>query len=101
MFFAGKHDKWLLENPDPQTQLSFMKSVVAQMFLKGDINSPYLQNCFSYTRTFYDKPYIKAAYQATTKPTIWKKVKDNGDDFDDSYCRDENNLIHIGTEFGD
>jgi hypothetical protein len=71
------------------------------MFLRGDTNSPYLKNCFSYTRTFYDQPYIRAAYQATTKPTIWKKVKDSGDDFPDSYYRDENNLTHIGSEFGD
>jgi hypothetical protein len=71
------------------------------MFLRGDMNSPYLQNCFSFTKTFSDHPYIRAGYQATTKPTIWKQVKDSGDDFNESYYRDENNLLYIGSEFGD
>jgi hypothetical protein len=67
------------------------------MFLRGDTSSPYLQSCFSYTRSYSEHPYIQAGYQATTKASIWKKVKDSGDDYFDSYSRDENNLFYIGS----
>lgn len=69
--------------------------------MKGDLNSSYLQNCFSYTRSYSDHPYIKAGYQATTKREIWKRIKDKGEDYGESYDRDENNLVYIGSEFAD
>lgn len=45
--------------------------------------------------------YIRAAYQTTTKPYIWKAIKESGDDYRDSYCRDEYNIIYIGSELQD
>jgi hypothetical protein len=45
--------------------------------------------------------YIRAAYQTTTKPQIWKQITESGDDYRDCYSRDEYNLIHIGSEIQD
>ncbi len=57
----------MASNPDPKLRFEYLKGIVADLFLKGDKNSPYIQNCFSYTRSYSDHPYIRAGYQATTK----------------------------------
>lgn len=62
--------------------------MVAELFLKGDTNSPHLKGCITYSRSFSDNPYIKAGYQATTKREIWKKIKDQGEDYVESYDKD-------------
>lgn len=67
VFVGEKYQKWVSENPDPKKRLNYLKKTVADIFLKGDVNSPYLQNCFSYSRSYSENPYIKAGYQATTK----------------------------------
>lgn len=69
------------------------------MFLKGDTNSQYLKECLTYTRTFTFSQYIKAAYQPTTKIGVWKAVQDIGDEFTDSFERDENGMLFIGSQF--
>ena len=34
-----------------------------------------------FERSFKDNEFIKAAYQATTKPFVWKKIKEMNDNF--------------------
>lgn len=97
VFVGEKYQKWVDANPDPKKRLDYLKNIIAEIFLKGDTQSPYLQNCFSYSRSYSENPYIRAGYQATTKREIWKKVKDNGEDYGESFDRDENNLIYIGS----
>ena len=50
-----------------------------------------------YKRNFSANPFIRAAYQSTTKPHIWKEIKDNGDDYIEAYARDQYGLVYIGS----
>jgi hypothetical protein len=58
------------------------------MFLNGDRNSPYLQQCYSYTRNFYESQYIRAAFQPMTKMGVYKQMKDSGLDYGTFYEND-------------
>lgn len=68
--------------------MKFLKKIIAGMYLNGNIDSPHLKNCMMYVRNFSGNPYIRAAYQSTTKPHIWAEVKANGDDYNEAYSRD-------------
>ena len=97
MFIGDKYAKWVEEKPDPDSRDRYMKSILADIFLKGNSESPHLKNSFTYVRSFKDHEYIRAAYQATTKPFIWKQIKENGDNYREAYARDEFNMIYIGS----
>ena len=101
IFIGDKYSKWVESHPHLAEREAYLKRVIADIFLKGDRSAPELQKCFIYTRSFTDHPYIRAAYQATTKPFIWRKVKENGDDYREAYSRDEFNIVYIGSEFGE
>lgn len=75
IFIGDKYSKWVEDNPNPLNRMQYLKDIIADIFLKGNKDAPELQKCFTYTRAFTDHPYIRAAYQSTTKPFIWKMVK--------------------------
>lgn len=99
--YVNKYDDWVKNMPSAKQRLAFLKKVVADMYLKGDINSPHLEQVITYSRTFTYNPYIVAAYQPTTKMGVWKAVEDSGDEFNESFDRDENGVYFIGSEFDD
>ena len=78
---GDKYNKWISANPDSELRNEYLKGIVADIFLKGDRTSSYLKNCFIYSRSYSDHPYIRAGYQATTKREIWKRIKDKGEDY--------------------
>jgi len=51
-----------------------MLKVLADMFLEGNTEAVELKNYFTYMRSFKGLEYIRAAYQTTTKPQIWKQI---------------------------
>lgn len=101
IFVGEKYNKWVARNPDPKKRLEFLKGVLADIFLEGDKESPHLKKCFSYRRTFSENPFIRAGYQATTGKQIWKQVYEQGEDYGQTYEREEKNIIYIGSEFAE
>lgn len=75
VFYVDKYHRWVHQYPDASQRFTFLKNVVADMMLKGDRNSEYLEDCFTYVRSFENHQYIRASYQPTTKMGVWKAIQ--------------------------
>jgi len=53
---------------------------------------------FLYECSYMKNPYVKSGFQSNTRPGTFTRILQMGDTLD-SFYRDENNIIFVGSEY--
>jgi hypothetical protein len=75
--------------------------IIADLYLEGDIDSPFLREVAIFHRSLSASPYIKSTYQSVTAKSTHFQIHQTGEDLPEGAEGDEPNLIVLGSDFSD
>lgn len=74
--------------------------MVCKLFRITDENlkNKYFKESLFYESTFMTNPYIRSGFQSNTRPGTFRNIIRMKDSLE-SYFRDENNIVFVGSEY--